>query len=1410
VAALLLMASFAGPWATVGEEVKPIRALLVIGGCCHDYRRQKAILTEGISARANVVWTIVHEGDGTTTHKMSVYNNPEWSKGFDVVVHDECSADVTDREFVEGIIKPHRDGLPAVVLHCGMHCYRVPKSDEWFKFTGLTTHSHGAQLPIAITFVDPSNAITKGMENWTTIGEELYNNEKLWSTMTPLARGKQDNNDNVVVWVNEYNRKTRVFATTLGHNDETVGDPRYLNLVTRGLLWSVGKLEPRYLTASKQVLADAAPGANPALTRVNLALGKPATASASQEGHNPGDAVDGDPDTRWCAPDNGNGYWWQVDLQKPESITGCRITWEASDRPYEYKIDGSADGQTWRTLAKAAGTPRPQEDDQRFSADVVRYVRITVTKAPEGNWASFFEAEVFGKQMVAKTAAAAARDGRLTGVKAPPGFRVTKFAGPPDISYPTCLAAAPTGELFVGVDQNGSLDTKPDRGWVVRCVDTNGDGVADKFNIFAKMDSPRGLAFDHNTLYVMHPPVVEVYYDDDGDGVADRSEVLVSGVGRDLKFRGADHTSNGLRMGIDGWLYIVCGDYGAINAAGKDGRHLQLHGGGILRVRPDGSGLEIVVHGTRNMYDVAIDPLMNLLTCDNTNDGDDWNVRLSHMVPTAEYGYPSLFRHFSDEMIPTMADYGGGSPTGAIYLDEPGYPGGFGRGFYVCQWGWNSVTRHPLTASGASFTPTKGTFVEVTRPTGIAEDGSGHLYVASWKGATFTYAGPNVGFVMQMTPDGAKAQPFPDMAKLGDDELLLSLASPSAERRLHISREIVRRGAKPVFSGGLEKLAAGDASLEVRVAAIFTLKQILGANSQTALLRLARRPELREFALKALADQVADAATLPTDVFVAALRDANPRVRAQGVIALNRLGRAETSGELLARTADLDPTVSHLAFRALVDLGAAEVCLRALDGSETALVPGAARVLRNLHTTAVVDGLTQRMERDQPAAARELVLQALCRLYYREAAWDGSWWGTRPDTSGPYFRTEIWEETGKIGSALRRAVTSADPETLRFLLGQIQAVKIDDTDLTSTLIGMARSRPAQRSMIAGVFADQPKVAAAAIPLLEATVTSASDDVGLRERAFGGLERSSDQAGAADAAIRALQTLAREAGGSALGARLRNGFVRDRRHARNTGYFAKLAGAGDPFGSELGFAVLINTAAGKGDAVKPAKEAIRLGWEGARVGNLLRAIGEMKSATYRDQVEARRDDPDSTVAEAARATLELLSAAPKTEAPADSSRNIAKLGFDAARAEALKTPGDPAAGAKFFENLGCVKCHTVSKSQPLMGPFLGDIAARYGRPEIIESILRPNAQIAQGFVSNWIQTKDGQEYDGFIVRESGDQVEIRNLAGATVVAKKEILKRETRPTSIMPEGLADQLTQGDLASILAYFESLKSK
>lgn len=238
--------------AVKAAEPEPIKALLITGGCCHDYAKQRMILKEGLEARARVVVEMVHSDDTSTKARFEIYEKEDWAKGFDVVIHDECSADVKELPYVANILKAHKEGVAAVNLHCAMHCYRTGTAD-WFEFCGIHSTGHGPQKPIAITFVEPEHPILKPLKEWTTINEELYNNLKIFDAATPLAKGKQDlgkkTEEFVIAWTNEYG-KSRVFSTTLGHNNATVADERYLDLVARGLLWSCDKLNDDYLNSN--------------------------------------------------------------------------------------------------------------------------------------------------------------------------------------------------------------------------------------------------------------------------------------------------------------------------------------------------------------------------------------------------------------------------------------------------------------------------------------------------------------------------------------------------------------------------------------------------------------------------------------------------------------------------------------------------------------------------------------------------------------------------------------------------------------------------------------------------------------------------------------------------------------------------------------------------------------------------------------------------------------------------------------------------------------------------------------------------------------------------------------------------------------------------------------------------------
>lgn len=226
------------------DKPKPIKAMIVTGGCCHEYGKQKEILKIGLQQRVNIDVTLVHTDDTSTKARFEMYEKPDWAKGYDVIIHDECTSDVVEIPYVENILNAHKEGLPAVNLHCAMHSYRFGR-DDWFQFVGIQSRAHGPQKPIDVSFLDRAHPITKNLENWTTVNEELYNNIKPIESAKALARGRQDVGNKVddyaVAWVNEFG-KGKVFSTTLGHNTATVADSRYLDLVANGVLWSVGKL----------------------------------------------------------------------------------------------------------------------------------------------------------------------------------------------------------------------------------------------------------------------------------------------------------------------------------------------------------------------------------------------------------------------------------------------------------------------------------------------------------------------------------------------------------------------------------------------------------------------------------------------------------------------------------------------------------------------------------------------------------------------------------------------------------------------------------------------------------------------------------------------------------------------------------------------------------------------------------------------------------------------------------------------------------------------------------------------------------------------------------------------------------------------------------------------------------------
>ncbi|MEO5997100.1 MAG: hypothetical protein ABIN89_10180, partial [Chitinophagaceae bacterium] len=576
--------------------------------------------------------------------------------------------------------------------------------------------------------------------------------------------------------------------------------------------------------------------------------------------------------------------------------------------------------------------------------------------------------------------------------------------------------------------------------------DTDNDGKVDKHTTFTMVDNPRGILPIGDKVYVLHTTFstengkaagmdLVVYEDTDHDGVADGpSKPLIEGISNPkfLQSRGTDHATNGIRMGIDGWIYIAVGDFGFHDAVDRSGKKLTMQGGGIVRVRPDGTEMEIFTHGMRNIYDVAIDPYMNIFTRDNTNDGGGWNIRFSHQIQSGEYGYPLLFQHFTDEILPALVDLGGGSGTGSFFMDDPTWPDKYNHVPMMADWGRSQLYIHRVTRDGASYTQKDEEFIKLPQITDVDVDASGRMYLSAWDGAGYS-GNPAKGYVVRVVPKGWKYTAFIDVKKATVDELVSILKSESGVARLHAQQELITR---PEAANTAWQLAA-DKSLPLytRVAGIFAYAQSAGDKGINNLVKLTSENDVKEYALRALSDRTPNLKNVPIAPFIDGMHDKDPRVQIAATIGLGRLGRREAVPVLLqvkvppsfvapAKDVAEGPHATpnsaiipaHIAVRSLLALNAVDACVKAI-GTENSTI--ALWALRYMHDPKAVNGLIAAYKKATNANLKKQILTTLARLYKKETDYDGStWWSTRPVLHGPYYKSEDWASSPAIKKML--------------------------------------------------------------------------------------------------------------------------------------------------------------------------------------------------------------------------------------------------------------------------------------------------------------------------------------------------------------------------------------------------------
>ncbi|MEP7231283.1 MAG: c-type cytochrome, partial [Ginsengibacter sp.] len=811
----------------------------------------------------------------------------------------------------------------------------------------------------------------------------------------------------------------------------------------------------------------------------------------------------------------------------------------------------------------------------------------------------------------------------------PADLNIMGFSGPNLTPSPACLAVAASGEVYVGVDMIGSLGKKPGQGRIVKLVDCNNDGIIDRHTEYATVDNPRGIVSVGDKLYVLHTVftdtlatgmALEVYEDKDNDGFADGPpKTLVSHMSNPtyLASRGTDHATNGIRLGIDGWIYIAVGDFGFHNATGSDGTKLTILGGGIVRVRPDGTEMEEYIHGTRNIYDVAIDPYMNIFTRGNTNDGGGWNIRFSHMIQSGEYGYPILFKHFTEEIIPALVDVGGGSGTGALFMDDPTWPAKYNHVPMMADWGRSELYIHRLTPDNGTFTQEQEDFIHLPQITDVDVDASGRMYLSAWDGAG--YSGDSTkGFTVRVVPKDWTYKPYPNLEDASIGELVDLMQSQSNVARLCAQQELMTRGNDAIEAAW--KLT-GDKSkpLYSRVAGMYAYAQMAKAGALKNLVQLATEEDMKAYALRALSDRKPFLKNVPIEPFLNALKDSSKSVEFEGIIGLGRLGRIAAAQALLQipvpasfvapakgtegphatpNSAIIPP---HLAVKALVALNAVDACIAAIGTEHSTLALWA---LRYMHDIKAVEGLIAAYRNTQDTALKTEIVSTLGRLYNEEAPYDGTWWwSTRPDAHGPYYKPITWAGSDSIKTFLVNVWSKSGTAGKQF------------------------------------FAD-------------------------------------------------------------LNGKLRIGITQ--------------------FGGE-----------------------------------------------------------EQQVAETEEPKVDLNKIRNKKGQIGASSIEDIMLAMD-------KIKGNPADGKRLFIQQSCITCHTLSKGEALKGPFMGQIGSIMNRKQIAESILTPNASIAQGFSTVQVQTKDGKTEMGFVTEEAADKIVLRDITGKVyTILTKNIQKREELKNSMMP-------------------------
>ena len=981
--------------------------------------------------------------------------------------------------------------------------------------------------------------------------------------------------------------------------------------------------------------------------------------------------------------------------------------------------------------------------------------------------------------------------------------------------------------------------------------DRKGAGHADTASEFAEGFNTVGtgvgagvLARDGHVWYTVNPDLWKM---DANSTTASKRESLAHGFGVHIVSSG--HDMHGVKMGPDGRIYWSIADCGA-RVTTREGKLIDIADmGGVFRINPDGTDMELVARGMRNPQSLAFNDVGDLFTGDNNSDLGD-RARWLHVVEGAEYGWRNGFQYMpaagvwlaeklweldtgktAPYLLPPVGHVTHG-PAGIAWYPGTGLPDSYREHFFAADFpgGVRTFTIHP---QGASYTLDNPNNVLLDNnakqmnqkvlwslyPSDVGFGCDGGLYVLDWvfgwektgKGRIFRVHDPEVdkSEIVQQT----KKLLAEGMAGKADKELVRLMGHVDQRVRLNAQFALAAKGAPAIpllakvakEGNGDPKGAAAGASAASHVAlarlhAIWALGQI-SRKSPQAVDAIAALLKDSEAEARAQAAKLLGEAKRPQDeaAMIALLKDPEPRPRFFAAMALSKLGTAAAVKpllELVKENDDRDPYLRHAAVMGLVTCANAEALDPLVHDPSEAIRTAVLLTLRRQKSAVVAEFLHDSNAGLVREAARAIHDERIDAAFPQLAAL-----ASQPTLPAPVAKRAVDANyvLGTAAAAQRLAgiATGAGDEKAR--VDALDALsdwkKPEEID---RVLGIWRPLPATRDPQAATAATAPILTnLLESPLnslrLAAAEAAANLKISAAEPALLTLAADTSAAGnVRAAALRALEATNSPKLSDAVKSALDG---KDKALVQET---SRLSARLSPNEAAAHAGKTLET--GSVDEKQSAFEAL---------GDLSSPEADKLLAVWLDRLAAGKVPP--------AVHLDLLEAAGKR------SDALVKQKLAAYEAKRVSTDplarwqecmegGDAKLGSKVFEEkaeAACVRCHKIRGKGGDVGPDLGHIASQHDRIYILTSIVQPNAAIAPGYENLLLTLKDGNLVAGLRASEDAESLTLTPLDGSkkVTVKKRDIAQRTTAP-SPMPEGLADALGKRDLRNLVEYLASLK--